>query len=117
MNGNGLPLGLQSQITPQGQCCDCMKLLACIFFKAVLYEILIFDIISVIFIQQKIVWLSVIMAARLTAVMGLLPTAVHIMPTLGMSFREYICTLKKKVCCVHEVSVNLLWQNYVLAIN
>ncbi|XP_039911900.1 uncharacterized protein LOC120748958 isoform X3 [Hirundo rustica] len=36
--------------------------------------------------KQKIVWLSVIMTARLTAVMGLLPTAVHIMPTLGMSF-------------------------------
>ncbi|KAL2311566.1 hypothetical protein Nmel_003291, partial [Mimus melanotis] len=26
------------------------------------------------------------MTAKLTAVMGLLPTAVHIMPTLGMSF-------------------------------
>lgn len=69
-----------------------MKPLDCVFFKAVLYKILMFDLMSVIFIQQKIVWLSVIMAAKLTAVMGLLPTAVHIMPTLGMSFREYICT-------------------------
>lgn len=75
-----------------------MKWLDCNFFKAVLYKILMlltFDLMSVIFIQQKIVWLSVIMTAKLTAVMGLLPTAVHIMPTLGMSFREYICTLKK----------------------
>lgn len=73
-----------------------MKLLECIFFKAVLYKILMFDLMSFIFFQQKIVWLSVIMTAKLTAVMGLLPTAVHIMPTLGMSFREYICTLKKR---------------------
>lgn len=90
-----------------------MKWLDCNFFKAVLYKILMlltFDLMSVIFIQQKIVWLSVIMTAKLTAVMGLLPTAVHIMPTLGMSFREYICTLKKMICCVHELSVNLLWQ-------
>lgn len=75
-----------------------MKWLDCNFFKAVLYKILMlltFDLMSVIFIQQKIVWLSVIMTAKLTAMMRLLPTAVHIMPTLGMSFREYICTLKK----------------------
>lgn len=78
--------------------CDCLKLLDCIFFKAVLYGILLllpFDRMNVIFIQQKIVWLSVIMTAKLTAVMGLLPTAVHIMPTLGMSFRKYICALEK----------------------
>ncbi|XP_017663537.1 PREDICTED: cysteine and tyrosine-rich protein 1 isoform X1 [Lepidothrix coronata] len=30
------------------------------------------------------------MTAKLTAVMGLLPTAVHIMPTLGMSFRKHV---------------------------
>lgn len=78
--------------------CDCIKLLDCIFFKAVPYSILLllpFDRMNVIFIQQKIVWLSVIMTAKLTAVMGLLPTAVHIMPTLGMSFRKYICALEK----------------------
>lgn len=101
---NGLPLELQSQVTPQGQFCDCMKLLDCIFFKVVLYKILMFNLMSVFFIQQKIVWLCVIMTAKLTAVMGLLPTAVHIMPTLGMSFREYICTLKKK-CPVFMNSV------------
>lgn len=104
MSANGLPLGLQSQVTPQGQCCDCVKLLDCIFFKAVLYKILMFDLMSFIFIQQNIVWLSVIMTAKLTAVMGLLPTAVRIMPTLGMSFREYVCTFEKR-CAVFMNSV------------
>lgn len=64
-----------------------------------LYSILLvlpFDCGNVIFIQQKIVWLSVLMTAKLTAVMGLLPTAVHIMLTSGMSFRKYICTSEKK---------------------
>lgn len=93
MSGNGLPFGLQDQVAPRVKSCDCIKLLDCIFFKAVLYSILLllpFDRMCVIFIQQKIVWLSVIMTAKLTAVMGLLPTAAHIMPTLGMSFRKYI---------------------------
>lgn len=39
MSGNGLPLGLQGQVAPLVMSCDCIKLLDCIFFKAVLYSI------------------------------------------------------------------------------
>lgn len=109
MSGNWLPFGLQGQVKPRVKSCDCIKLVDCVFFKAVLYRfllLLLFDRMNVIFIQQKIVWLSVIMTARLTAVMGLLPTAVHIMPTLGMSFRKYICSSEKLMHCVHGLDVN-----------
>jgi len=98
------------QVAPRVKSCAGIKLLDCVFFKAVLYSILLlllFDHTNVIFIQQKIAWLSAIMTAKLTAVMGLLPTAVRIMPTLGMSFRKYVCAVGKSLmCCVHGLGVS-----------
>lgn len=120
MRGNWLPFGLWGQAKPQVKSCDCIKLLDCIFFKAIFYGfllLLLFDCMNVIFIQQKIVWLSVIMTARLTAVMGPLPTAVHIMLTLGMSFRKYICSSEQLMLTVHGLDVNSGCWKLCLAIN
>lgn len=47
------------------------------------------------------------MTAKLTAVMGLPPTAARIMPILGMSFRKYCHFLEKIDALYSWLAVNL----------
>lgn len=114
---NGLPLGLQSQVTPQGQFCDCMKLLDCIFLKVVLYKILMFNLMSVFFNSAEDCLALCDNDCKAYCCDGTTPYCCSYYAYIGNVFSWVYLHFKKKVSCVHELGVNLLWQNYALAIN